>query len=79
VLLSDDITKWYTVDAVYKSIILIPKIITAVSDSAEGFAKLVFITRASNPIKESTAPAKWVNPLIGSLRYLSNFLSPLLT
>ena len=50
------------------SCILIPNIITAVKDKNEGLLIAVLITKAKSPIKERIAPAKWVKPLIGSLR-----------
>ena len=67
ITLSEEITKWYTVEAVYKRIILIPKIITEAIANGVGITIDVLITNARSPIKDKIAPNKWVNPLPGSL------------
>jgi hypothetical protein len=45
---------------------LIPKIITAAMASGEDFSIEALITIARRAAKDKKAPARWVNPLIGS-------------
>lgn len=61
------ITKWYVAEVEYKSIRLIPYIITATICTDPEIAPVVLISMAINAIKDKTAPNKWVSPLIGSL------------